>query len=101
MTTDFCECPGAYEAAIAIPPAPAEEITDQGSTWFGSLFNWIGSVFHAALNIADAILAFVPWSGWAFLALGLLIVLTMVRPRTRNVTNHYHRRSRPQFKPKR
>ena len=102
MTTDiFWDCPCALEGPIAVPPAPVEKIADPGSPWFGTLFERIGSVFHAALSTVQALLSAMPWTGWAFLALGLLIVLTMVRPRTTNVTNHYHRRSRPQFKPKR
>ncbi|MDV7145991.1 hypothetical protein R3X27_25255 [Tropicimonas sp. TH_r6] len=101
MTTELCNCDGASETTTVVPPTPAGEITDQATTWYGNLPDRTGSVFNAAHSTTEALVASVPWSGWAFLILGLLIVLAIVRPRSRNVTNHYHRRSRPQFRPKR
>lgn len=101
MTTDLCNCDGASGTTNVIPPAPAEEIADQATPWFGDLPDRTGSALNAAHSTTEALVDAVPWSGWAFLALGLLIILAMVRPRTKNVNNHYHRRSRPQFKPKR
>lgn len=103
MTTETCDCPGAYEAAI-LPPQVEEAMTTvvQETTWYGHLFEAGSSTLNAVLTSLQALLGSVPWYGWALIAFVLIAVITLARPgKAVNVTNHYHRRARTQFASKR
>ena len=103
MTTETCDCPGAYEAAI-LPPQAEEAMTTvvQETTWYGHLFEAGSSTLNAVLTSLQALLGSVPWYGWALIAFVLIAVISLVRPhKAVNVTNHYHRRARTQFASKR
>jgi hypothetical protein len=99
MTTAICEYPSTYDEIIM--PSQLEVSTTtvvQETPWYGNLFEAGSSNLNTALTSAQAMLLSVPWYGWTLIAFALLAVLAQVRPRrTTHVTNHYHRRSRPQF----
>jgi hypothetical protein len=99
MTTAFCEYPSTYDEIIMPSQLEAPTTTVvQETTWHGNLFEAGSSYLTTTLTSAQAMLLSVPWYGWTLIAFALFAVLAQVRPRkTTHVTNHYHRRSRPQF----
>ena len=99
MTTAICENTSTYDEIIM--PSQLEVPTTtvvQETPWYGNLLEAGSSYLTTTLTSAQAMLLSVPWYGWTLIAFALFAVLALVRPRrAMHVTNHYHRRSRPQF----
>lgn len=106
------------EVAPPVPPAPLEPVTPSGvvdptsaqlATWASSVWGAVQSTVATILQLAGA----VPWWGWAMTAFVFLVLLGMLRDRSKDAPRFYRsnvfitdkvmvrRNRRPQFKSRR